>query len=41
MRKNLISLSALAMGGHTFIGDGDFVKVVKGALTMVKGQLIG
>lgn len=37
IKKNLISLITLVMGGHTFIRDGDFVKVVKGALTVMKG----
>lgn len=41
MRKNLISLSTRAMGGHIFIGDGDFVEVMKGAFTVIKDQLIG
>ena len=41
LRKNLISLGTLNSNGHGCKSEGGVLKVIKGALVVMKGQKVG
>ncbi|XXG79643.1 hypothetical protein AAC387_Pa09g0672 [Persea americana] len=41
MKKNLVSLGALDSDGYKFLAEGGVMKVVKGALVLMRGNRVG